>query len=478
MGASESQIYTDEKRTWREPHSLDLDMIMRVQHLRLLENFGTELQLCYMDMADFFKGVEYRHYFILSKEKEAEEKESGAWIIELSPLQRRLLIHPNPYAPFQVEASFRKDETVTYRMQQVCGARGFSVALRNSEHLARFLCTKAWFSKQTVLGMELRNALKAMPAGARANLNSLPEELEADGFGDLSQIYPVDFYKGFVRFTGRRDRLIAKDEDAYNVLLLGPTGKGKSRIGNLIFGQTVFQTGGSPASVTRQIEVAAGVADIYDSLQGKLLPRQVNVIDTIGLCDSELTDDEVIATVKEFVKVNFLSIDRVVVVCGDRVEKPQVEGLKRVMKWLRYDQRHRRRNFLFLCNKSDLLKTSERDAGVLGMLRLIGCEQEYFPVHREARPPSETLEEVPAGSSPFRLSNQVMRRPLAIPTGFPDIPFDSVRKDLHSLLDAVFIEAIAAAQPSGYACAAERGDNPSSHFVTRLDVTESSCSIL
>lgn len=228
--------------------------------------------------------------------------------------------------------------------------------------------------------------------------------------------------------------------------------------------------------MTRQIDVASGVADLFDSVQGKLVQRQVNVIDTIGMCDSELTDDQVIATMKEHVKVNFMCIDRVIVVCGDRVERPQVEGMHRVMKWLKYDQRFRRRNFLFLCNKSDLMKTSERDAGVLGMLRLIGIEQEYFPVPRQGQPPSETMP-TPAVKSPLR-SNGVLRRPLALPTGFPDIPFDAVRTDLHALLDAIFIQAVAVYQPSGWGCAAERGDNPSAEEPIRLDVSESSCAIL
>ena len=39
------------------------------------------------------------------------------------------------------------------RMQAVCGARNFSLALRNGEHLARYVFTGAWLSLQMLDGI-------------------------------------------------------------------------------------------------------------------------------------------------------------------------------------------------------------------------------------------------------------------------------------------------------------------------------------
>merc|ERR1712151_516561 len=102
------------------------------------------------------------------------------------------------------------------------------------------------------------------------------------------------------------------------------------------------------------------------------------------------------------------------------------------MKWLRFEG-DRRQSFLFLYNKADLIAETERDSYVMEFSRLLGIEQQYFPVRDVPKLPSEAMQATSTTSSP-----DGYKRPLIMATGFPEIPFDRVRRDLHELLDAIF----------------------------------------
>ena len=66
------------------------------------------------------------------------------------------------------------------------------------------------------------------------------------------------------------------DEKCFNLVLIGPTGAGKSTLINNLFNLTVSETAGSSESVTREVKFYQGSFNIQRQI------RSVNIIDTLG----------------------------------------------------------------------------------------------------------------------------------------------------------------------------------------------------
>ena len=150
------------------------------------------------------------------------------------------------------------DKETIERIDEVIGATNHSFLLRNSEHLIGYVLSGTWNSSQFE---KTKYFLKSEEKKTKQKLqkyeNKFPNELnprnkrQQTNEKSLETIFEED--KDNLTFEGVESKDAA---DAYNILVLGKTGAGKSRIINLLYNQKVCEEGsGEAKSKTRDIEI-------------------------------------------------------------------------------------------------------------------------------------------------------------------------------------------------------------------------------
>merc|ERR1712048_949251 len=128
----------------------------------------------------------------------------------------------------------------------------------------------------------------------------------------------------------------------------------------MLFNHTVCVSNDSARSVTKCIQIIKGRFSWGDK-------RRVNVIDTIGMCDTEMTATEVLEAAKQSVTIHQFRIDKVVMLMTGRIEGEQLKQARNFLKWLRYEKYPR--NFAFVYTKADQIKTAgQRDHNLATMM--------------------------------------------------------------------------------------------------------------
>ena len=294
----------------------------------------------------------------------------GDWIIEFGSgqglvggvWQNSVDVHRNSRLGFFVKKRATITADTIERMKRVVGATAYSLLLRNCEHIANYIFEGRWLSMQSLTEGRIGKRLLefVMDAEHRALRNLLPTELRVDKVADGGPVYAG--LRPRVEYANTPGQLDLNDSEAYNVVLFGPTGAGKSTLINVIFNQNVAEADDDPDSVTKNITFYTGEGYVTQFVRGMdvQVRKRINLIDSIGFCDSHLDADEVYRLIKEQIKCNTAKLQKVIVVTSGRIELQHKKSIEQILKWLNYDPQESgsvpRHSFIFVYTKMDQKK--------------------------------------------------------------------------------------------------------------------------
>jgi GTP-binding protein EngB required for normal cell division len=403
-------------------HSLAIDTDLRDKQTKLVDQFSGTLNM--QSQTVCMQRVKLEHFSITD----------GKMTIEFgngTVKENKVLVHCqiDNSKRWKIVKQFEFTPAVAERMKKVCGATSFSLSLRNSEHLARYIHCGSWLSLQMVGEGPLGKALKTGMSSANvAKVNSPPIELtdatdgcaEAQSASELAPIYPE--WKSFTEIRFKRPiKVLGRDDaEAKNIVFLGPSGAGKSRLINLLHNGVICKSAASAHSVTRHMAIHESSYLWISSKhyqQARRNRRAIHFIDSIGFCDSVLPPSEVLNLVKSYIKANVVFVDKVVFVCDGRIGAEQAAAMKNFMAWLKY--KDNKQSFVFVYNKVENHSEDERLRCISQMCEILGVDSSFTTYVEDESGANHLVE-------------------YAIATGFPPgAPLSAVVKDLDALEKSV-----------------------------------------
>ncbi len=362
MGVSYSFMEA-EKKTWIE-HNLKFDRSIRAANLYILENIkdGDDIYLTYTNSN--WGGIDYQHWFVTDR---THFIEFGSSAIDI--YKARVVINTNPRYNYPLDiqkgALVKKmGQDVRDRVRHVLGMVNYSLCLRNCEHVANYIFRGRWVSSQMDSDIgELLKIFRSYMMGDQIRLiNTFPSCIRPHIFNDKEANKLYSFIDDNYIAT-RFDYYLDSAEDTYNILVVGPTGAGKSHLINVFFNQAICESEVSHHSVTREIYFIRGRGLVFDCPQNKYVERNIVVADTIGLCETDWADARIIDLIKARVCSNFKSIDAIYIVFrADRLQKEHVANIKKILHWLNYAKENNFLRFQFVGTYADYLTNEKKDS--------------------------------------------------------------------------------------------------------------------
>lgn len=367
-----------EKKTWIY-HNLQYDKSVREANLPILRHIkdGTDIYLAYT--TNKWGGIEYQHWFVTDRKYFIE---FGSQSVDI--YRARVSINTDVPYTFSLESkngtlTRKMDKDVRQRILHVLGISNYSLCLRNCEHVANYIFRGRWVSTQmdSDKGALMNKFRTYMMSNQIRLVNTFPSCIQPHIFNDESSTKLYSFITTHYVANGFQYYLDDK-ENTYNVLVLGPTGAGKSHLINVFFNQKICESDVSHSSVTQEIYFIRGRGTVYNHSEKRFEDREIVVADTIGLCDTEWDDNHIINLIKGRVSSNFKHIDAVYVVFrADRLLKDFVINIKMLLQWLQYQKGDNWLRFQFVGTYADYLDVAKKNSLRKEATKIFGLGQTH-----------------------------------------------------------------------------------------------------
>ena len=343
-----ASISKDEFNSWEENHLAVFDEEYRKDSLETLNTINENTPLCIAHSTNStISGLVYQHWFIMTK--------NGMNFIEFNSFDfnyKNARVNINKALRDKtIKNDFRLTEEVRQRIGHVLGMKNFSLCLRNSEHVANYIYKGEWYSSQVE---SFINVFKRPMGKNEKFINKFPSRIKPNvHLEDNKKIYEFISDEEIQLFKPvQLHYYLDKNQSTYNVLMLGPTGSGKSRLINVLFNRDIVESKSSLDLVTKEVYYITANKPNDQTLANY---NQMILIDTIGVCDQ---DGNISETIKGRACEDFNSIDVVLVVIQTQRLSIEVEmNIKKLLDWLKYTEYYQR--FVFVITKSGELQETQ-----------------------------------------------------------------------------------------------------------------------
>lgn len=340
MGGTAISKHADlERASWTD-HSVRCDLqdranLIRRYHRDILATTTMRLRLRQNTMF----GLNYKHYF-LTLETDTGSELHIEFQGEAANDARVTVRNDIPARIVEVRSRrVARDDIndLCLRVYNVFGMRNYSLLLRNCEHVSRYIFGEGWKSTQTE-SEAVTNPFSYFVARATKMahrlINTMPplSEPRLPLPPGISRPVKGDDYKrnespSDARFTYSYHDFTGQDikPSTHVVVMLGPTGSGKSNFLNVLFGGWVACSEGASQSVT------VDCCFYYGRVQTKGRSQELCIVDTMGFCDTRIGFADTVKYLRGKLSRNVSHVNWVACTLNERVEGDHIDSLKEVL---------------------------------------------------------------------------------------------------------------------------------------------------